>query len=98
MSKYKFYINRRTRFHPSLEVSSNQKEWKNMELTSSPTKKGRYIELKHNPSKNKKTKAYLRKYIRTDPISTRKELLKKYNLSEEDLNEIENFLLEHKKS
>ena len=95
--KYRFYKNKRTRYHPSLEINSNEKEWNNMELTSSPSKKNRYIKLKTNPSPSFKKTAYIRKYIRKDPISTRGELLKKYNLSEEDLQEIEIFLENNKK-
>ena len=95
MSKYKFYTNRRTKNHPSLEVKSNEKSWENMELTSSPTKNGRYIKLKKNPDIDRSEKAYLRKYIRNDPIRTRGDLLRKYDLSEEDLLEIESYLLAH---
>lgn len=89
MKKYKFYVNRRTRNHPSLELSSNKKKWKNLELTSSPIKTGRYIELKTNLDPKKTKKAFIRKYVRNDPIKTRGDLLRKYNLSEEDLKEIE---------
>ena len=94
---YHFYKNKRTRFHPSLEIESNETKWKNLELTSSPTASGRYIELKHNPSGGDR-KSYLRKYIRNDSIKTRGELLAKYHLSEEDLKEIERYLESHKKS
>ena len=66
-------------------------------MTSSPTKSGRYIELKHNPSGSDK-KAYIREYIRDDSIKTRGQLLKKYHLSEEDLAVIEEFLKRDKKS
>lgn len=54
--KYKFYVNIRTKNHPSLELSSNKKKWKKLELTSSPIKTGRYIELKINldPKQTKK--------------------------------------------
>ena len=97
MGKYKFYKNKRTKFHPSLEISSNQTRWRNLEMTSSPTKSGRYISLKKNPN-GKNKQAYLRKYLRNDPIKTRGQLLKKYNLSEEDLTEIETFLENSKKS
>ena len=92
--KYKFYKNKRTRFHPSIEIDSNAIIWRNLEVTSSPTKSGRYIELKKNPSGNHK-KAYVRKYVREDSIKTRGQILKKYNLSEEDLIEIEKFILEN---
>ncbi|MBO4856292.1 MAG: hypothetical protein J5511_02845 [Bacilli bacterium] len=97
MPKYKFYINRLTRGHPSLEVSSTKKKWKNMELTTHPTKKGRYISLKENPDPDRPSKAYLRKYARDDPLRTRGDLLKKFNLSEEDLKEIEDYLIQHYK-
>ena len=90
--KYKFYRNRITKNHPSIEVDSNGIIWINLEVTSSPTKKNRYIELKVNPNPKRKDKAYVRKYLRKDPIKTRGAILKKFNLSEEDLEEIENYL------
>ena len=96
-NNYKFYKNKRTKYHPSIEVASNKRRWKNLEVTSSPTATGRYIELKQNPNGSDK-KAYVRKYVRNDPIQTRGQLLKKYNLSEEDLIEIEEFLESNKKS
>lgn len=94
----KIYKNRATKYHPSIEVNSDDKNWDNLELTQSPTKNNRYIELKDNPNKNSPKKAYVRKYLRKDPIKTRGELLSKYNLSEEDLRQIEEFLESHKKS
>lgn len=96
MKKYKFYVNRRTQNHPSLELSFNKKKWKNLELTPSPLKTGRYIELKINLDP-KQTKKFIRKYVRNDPIKTRGDLLRKYNLSEEDLKEIERYFLKIKK-
>lgn len=95
-NKYAFYKNKRTRFHPSIEVDSDERVWKNLEMTSSPIKSGRYIRLQKNPSGSEKP-AYVRKYLRVDSIKTRGQLLKKYHLSEEDLLEIEKFLIENKK-
>ena len=95
--KYKFYKNKKTRYHPSLEIKSDEKRWENMELTSSPTKQNRYIELKKNPNPNSNEKAFIRKYIRRDPIRTRGQLLKRFNLSEEDLEQIEQYILKNKK-
>ena len=94
--KYKFYRNRKTLNHLSIEINSNDETWENMEVTSSPTKKNRYIELKKNPNPKRTDKAYARKYIRNDPIRTRGQLLEKYNLSEEDLKEIEEYILNNK--
>ncbi len=100
MSKYKFYRNKKTKNHPSIQIDSNETTWKNMEMTSSPTKKNRYIELKSNPNPKKKERAYVRKYIRKDPIRTRGQLLERFHLSNEDLIEIEKYILsnENKKS
>ena len=97
MSKYKFYKNKRTKYHPSVQIDFDELTWKNMELTSSPSKNGRYIKLRINPSGNKKV-AFIRKYVRIDPIKTRGQLLEKYHLSEEDLKEIEAYILKNKKS
>lgn len=94
--KYKFYRNKKTRNHPSIEINSNDVHWENMEVTSSPTPKNRYIELKNNPNPKSTNKAYVRKYIRKDPIRTRGQLLKKYHLSEEDLVEIEKYILNNR--
>ena len=94
----KIFKNKATKYHPSIEVNSNEKTWENLEMTQSPTKKNRYIELKQNPNPNSKKKAYVRKYLRKDPIRTRGDLLAKYNLSEEELIEIEKFLIRNKKS
>lgn len=94
----KIYKNKATKYHPSIEVNSDEKTWDNLELTHNPTKNNRYIELKQNPNKNNPKKAYVRKYLRKDPIRTRGELLSKFNLSEEDLKQIEEFLKRHKKS
>ena len=75
--KYKLYKNRITKNHPSIEVDSNGTIWINLEVTSSPTKNNRYIELKVNPNPNREDKAFVRKYLRHDPIKTRGQLLKK---------------------
>ena len=37
--KYKFYRNKKTRNHPSIEINSNNEVCENMEITSNPTKK-----------------------------------------------------------
>ena len=90
--KYKFYKNRITRNHPSIEIDSNNYIWINMEVTSSSTKKNRYIELKINPNPKRNDKAYVRKYLRKDILKTRGQLLNNYKLSKEDVIEIEYYL------
>ena len=89
----KIYKNKATKYHPSIEITSNAKIWKNMPVTHKPTKKKRYIELKDNINPNdKQRKSYVQKNVREDPIRTRGQLLKKYHLSNEDLHQIEEFL------
>lgn len=88
----KFYKNKKTKYHPSLELSNDGKTWKNLELTSSPTKNGKYIKLRNNPSPNSSKESYIRKYVREDPIRTRGDILKKYKLSNYDLKQIEKWL------
>ena len=94
--EYKFFRNKKTKNHPSIQIDANDKEWKNMELTSSPTKKNRYLRLKTNPNPKRTDNAYIRKYIRNDPIRTRGQLLAKFHLSEDDLAEIERYILSNK--
>ena len=45
MSKYKFYKNKRTKYHPSIQIDFDKFTWKNMELTSSPSKNGDILNL-----------------------------------------------------
>ena len=87
----KFYKNKKTKYHPSLELSSNDKTWRNMAVTHHPIKKRRYIELHDSINPNDKGKSYVDKHIRNDPIQTRGQLLKKYRLTERDLKLIEEF-------
>lgn len=91
-----FYKNKRTKYHPSLEISNDGKIWNNLELTDSPTKNGKYIKLKDNPNPNSSGPSYIRKYVRKDPIRTRGDILKKYKLSEYDLKQIEKWLKNRK--
>ena len=92
---FKIFKNKRTRFHPSVEIESDKKNWKNLEITDSPTEHGRYIKLDTNPNPKSDKPAYVRKYIRNDPIRTRGELMKKYSLSENDMKKIEEYVYQN---
>lgn len=96
----KFYKNKKTNYHPSYQINENtaNKTWTNLELTSSPTETGKYIELKKNPNPNSNKKAYVRKYIRTDSIYTRAGELKKYKLSPEDEKVINEYINNNSKN
>ena len=93
----KFYKNKATNYHPSLEISNDGKYWKNLELTDSPTKTGRYIRLDDNPN-GTTNPAYIRKYLRNDPIRTRGDLLPKYKLSSRDKLKIMEYLHNREKN
>lgn len=93
----KFYKNRATKYHPSIEIKSDERKWQNMPITHNPTKKKGFIVLKNNPNPGDTRPTYVKKYVRNDPIRTRGELLKKYKLSEDDLKQIEKFLTNKKR-
>ena len=81
MSKYKIYKNKRTKYHPSIEISVLEDgTWENIEITSSPTETGNYEVLDVNPNPNSNKKSYFRRYLRKDKLRHRGEELKKYQL------------------
>lgn len=95
----KFYKNKATKFHPSLEISFDSTHWKNLEVTKNPTKTGKYIKVKNvNPNDKKNKYSYIRKYIRNDKIGTRGELLKNYKLHDDDYILILNYLKSNAKN
>ena len=81
MSKYKIYKNKRTKYHPSIEISVLEDgTWENIEITSSPTETGNYEVFDVNPNPNSNKKSYFRRYLRKDKLRHRGEELKKYRL------------------
>ena len=81
MSKYKIYKNKRTKYHPSIEISVLEDgTWENIEITSSPTETGNYEVFNVNPNPSSNKKSYFRKYLRKDKLRHRGEELKKYRL------------------
>ena len=100
MSKYKIFKNKRTRYHPSIFISITVGNiWKNIEITSSPTKTGKYEKLTKNPNPNTPNKdAWFRKYIRSDPLWAIGEEYTNYELSSEDEAKIDAFVKRHKEN
>lgn len=100
MNQYKLFKNKKTKYHPSIHISVKEgKVWENIEITSSPTKKGKYVKLSKNPNPNTPEKdAWFRKYIRKDPIWAKGEEYANYVLCEEDIKKVNTFLKEHKKN
>ena len=100
MGKYRIFKNKRTKYHPSIFISITVGEkWKNIEITSSPTKTGKYEKLSKNPNPNTPDKdAWFRKYIRNDPLWAIGEEFTKYSLSDEDEVKIDAFVKQHKKN
>lgn len=84
--------------HPKLIVESNSDEFGFMGLTES-SKRGHHknIELTKNPQKGKKGKSYLRDEIRYDKKRNFGDVLKDYNLTEEDKQNILKYLERRKK-
>ena len=81
MSKYKIFKNKRTKYHPSIEICVLEDgTWENIEITDSPTATGCYEEFDVNPNPNSSKKSYFRKYLRKDRIRHRGAELKKYHL------------------
>ena len=81
MSKYKIYKNKRTKYHPSIEISVLEDgTWENIEITSSPTETGNYEVFDVNPNPHSNKKSYFRRYLRKDKLRHRGEELKKYQL------------------
>jgi len=51
MAKYKMFKNKRTKYHPSVEIKVREDgTWENIEITDSPTKDGNYEVLDVNPN------------------------------------------------
>ena len=81
MNKYKIFKNKRTKYHPSIEISVQEDgTWENIEITDSPTVTGNYEEFDVNPNPNSDKKSYFRKYLRKDKLRHRGQELKKYRL------------------
>ena len=81
MERYRIFKNKRTRYHPSIEISVLEDgTWENIEITDSPTIKGDYVEFDVNPNPNSNEKSYFRKYLRKDKLRHKGEELKKYRL------------------
>lgn len=93
MAKYRIYKNKRTKYHPSIEIDILEDgTWENIEITSSPTVKGNYEVFDVNPNSNSNKKSYFRKYIRKDKLRHRGEELKKYQLVVSDEIKIDIFV------
>ncbi len=81
MAKNKIFKNKRTKYHPSVEINVLEDgTWQNIEITDSPIKNGKYEALDANPNPNSIKKSYFRKYLRQDKLRHRGKELKKYRL------------------
>ena len=85
MKKYKLFKNKRTKYHPSIEIAIlDDGTWENIEITDSLKEKGSYEKLNVNPNPNSNKQSYFRKCLRRDKIRHRGEELKKYCLDISD--------------
>ncbi len=93
---FKIYKNRKTR-HPSISIKSGDKSsWHNLEVTHSPRKNDRYIEIDSlNP--NDKNKAFVRKYYRKDKHKLKGFRYVDHHVSKKSERDIKNYLKKHNK-
>ena len=91
---FKIYKNRKTK-HPSISIKSGDKQnWHNLEVTHSPRKQDRYIEIDDlNP--NIKGVAFVRKYYRKDKHKLKGFRYKDYRLSFISERKIKKYLKAH---
>lgn len=93
VSKYRIFKNKKTRYHPSIEISVLEDgTWENIEITSSPTKTGKYEVFDVNPNPKSDKPSFFRKYLRKDKIRHRGKELKKYQLVVSDEIKIDVFV------
>ena len=93
---FKIYNNKKTK-HPSISIKSgDRKNWHNLEVTHSPRKKDRYIEIDDlNPRVN--GKAFVRKYYRRDKHKLKGFRYKDYKLSDSSTRKLRKYLKKHNK-
>ena len=97
--KYKKGQGKKNVKHPKLIVDSIKNEYGFMGLTTS-SKKGRghnNIILKKNPQKGNTNNSYLRRKIEYDDKTLFEEILHNYELSEEDICFLVQYVEKHKK-
>ena len=94
---FKIYNNRKTK-HPSISIKSGDKKyWHNLEVTHSPLRNERYLEIERIDSKDSR-KSYARKYYRKDKHKLKSFLYKNFKLSWESEIKIRRYLREHHKN
>lgn len=104
MSKYEVYRNSK-HGHPAIEVEENleTKYWKSIEMTHSPQfkkdREGRITDIPKDKYEkfivkptNSEKDSYFVRYIRNDPIYTKKEKWKDIKLNESNIKQINDFL------
>lgn len=93
---FKVYKNKKTK-HPSISIKSgDRKKWHNLEVTHSPRKSDRYIEIDDlNP--RVRGKAFVRKYYRKDKHKLKGFRYKDYKLSDSSEKKIKKYLRKHNK-
>lgn len=93
---FKIYNNKKTR-HPSISIKSgDRKSWHNLEVTHSPRKNDRYIEIDDlNP--HIKGKAFVRKYYRKDKHKLKGFRYRDYKVSNSSEIKVKRYLQKHNK-
>lgn len=95
MGKYKFYKNKRTQYHPSIEVKRySDGSWDAIDLTESPAGYG-YFKTNPNPNDNKIS--FYKKRINHYEKGQKGEELTKFRLTAEDEKIIDDLINEYNK-
>lgn len=97
--KYKKKQGKKNVKHAKLIVDSTNNEYGFMGLTSSPAKgkHHRNLKLKQNPQIGSEGQSYLRRKIEYDQKEMFDEILRNYNLSNEDIDFIKSYVEKHRR-
>ena len=94
--KYRFFKNKRTQFHPSIDLGINENgEWETIDLTSHPSGYDAFVK-NPNPNTPNELSFYRTRVNRYHP-GQKGEELKYYSLSKEDEEKIDKIVKKYKK-
>lgn len=96
LSKYKIYKNRRTRYHPSIQISEDEKYWDNFYITHKPNRND-YIKLPEKINPNDFNDSYISKKLHHDFKKVRGKEIKGYKISDSNEKFIDDLVKNNRK-
>ena len=99
MAKYKIYKNKRTNYHPAIQIAEDYKNKTrtNFHLTHSPNR-NTFVPLPSKLNKKDEKVRYISKKYYIDPLRYRGNEVKKYEIDRENLKLLEELISKNKKS